>query len=60
MNILFPANMPNSVVDITFDKDKFSIYTDYDTMLRLEYGNYLELPPETERICKHIPKKIVF
>ena len=60
MNVLFPADMVNSTTDISFSGDTFSIYQDYDTMLKLEYGDYLQLPPESDRKCKHSPSKIEF
>lgn len=36
------------------------VFSNYDTILRIMYGDYMELPPLKERICRHDPKKIVF
>lgn len=33
---------------------------DADTILRIEYGDYMQLPPEEERVWKHHPFLIDF
>ena len=41
------------------DEGRFMIFKDYDEMLKLEYGNYMQLPPEDEQVCKHNPVQIM-
>ncbi len=38
----------------TFENYEFPVSLDYDLILKKQYGNYLELPPEEERIGHHI------
>ena len=39
---------------ISFEGDDFTISSEYDTMLKILYGDYMVLPPENERVAKHI------
>ena len=39
--------------EIMFEGKLFMTVKDYDTYLRNEYGHYMELPPEKDRIPKH-------
>ena len=52
---IFPADILDQVQEIDFEDTKASIYKDYDTALRITFGNYMQLPPEQERVCKHEP-----
>ncbi len=52
---IFPANILDDVQEINFEDIKASIYKDYDTALRITFGDYMQLPPEEERVCKHEP-----
>ena len=46
------ANLePAQLVD--FDGHKFYIMANYDEYLTNLYGNYMELPPESERVSRH-------
>lgn len=56
----FPGDMLAEVEDILFDGRSFAVSAQRDAMLRACYGNYMELPPEAERICKHTPEILVF
>ena len=40
------------------DKE-YTIPKGYDEILRTIYGNYMELPPEEDRVCMHIDEKYV-
>lgn len=37
----------------TFEGIPYSIPADYDTFLRRQYGNYMQLPPEEQRVGRH-------
>ena len=57
---LFDPEMMDNFHRIEFEGHKFLIVDDYDAMLRQLYGDYMKLPPESERRIKHHPVKIVF
>lgn len=48
--MFFPASK------LMFEGLEFSVPNDYDGWLRLNYGDYMQLPPENERIAKHFFK----
>ena len=39
--------------EISFEKQTFCSVKDTDSYLKHAYGNYMELPPESERVPKH-------
>lgn len=41
-------------VSVQIDEDYFDAPVDYDKVLRAQYGNYMELPKEAERVPQHI------
>ena len=40
-------------MDVPFEDHTFSIITKYDTFLSQRYGDYMQLPPEEERVPFH-------
>lgn len=60
LQIVFPAEMLNHTHKVKFGDYMFQLTDMYDEMLRLEFGDYMKLPPEEERICKHTPEIIEF
>lgn len=42
-----------SFVDMDFEGYKFKGIQDYDAYLTAMYGDYMQLPPESERVCHH-------
>ena len=40
-------------VDVDFEERKFMAIAGYDEYLRSEFGDYMQLPPEEERVPKH-------
>ena len=56
----YPKHITENTIPIQFEGKSFPIYSGYDEMLRIFYGDYMKLPPEEERICKHKPEKIIF
>ena len=54
--ILYPKYAPLAVENFTthdFEGIPYSIPADYDTFLRRQYGNYMQLPPEEQRVGRH-------
>ena len=49
----FPRNAMDYYVDIRFENSFFKVLGDFDTYLRCNYGNYMQLPPEDQRIPRH-------
>ena len=49
----FPASFMNEYVNIEFEGHVFKSIKRYDEFLRGIYGDYMQLPPENERIPKH-------
>ena len=45
---------------VLFEEYEFDIYGDWNQMLTIIYGDYMKLPPENERVCKHNPVKLQF
>lgn len=60
MRIFYPADMMDEVTTIKFGEKKFLISTRWKEMLTANFGDYMQLPPEEDRICKHNPEIIDF
>ena len=56
----FAADMLDNYVDLPFEDGQFMCYEGWDDHLRRKFGNYMQLPPETERKWKHHPILIDF
>lgn len=56
----YPENMFQRLRYIEFNHEKYLSVKDTDAILRVEYGNYMQLPPEEERVWKHHPLEIDF
>lgn len=50
---IFPRKWFEETILVKFDKYKFRIPKEYDALLRYEYGDYMKLPPEKERVGHH-------
>lgn len=46
---VFPRSMFDEYVEIDFEGQKFSIVKNYDLYLKIQFGDYMKLPPEEER-----------
>ena len=55
-NILLPSDIFNDYKDADFEGLKFRIPTQYDRILTSQYGDYMRLPPEAQRIPHHLCK----
>ena len=56
--ISFDSTLVNGYVEVEFCKRLFPLFKNYDMMLTCTFGDYMKLPPESERICKHNPVQI--
>lgn len=50
---LWDRRVMEAFVQIDFEGEKFQMTKEYDEMLRTTYGNYMELPPEKDRVSNH-------
>lgn len=50
---VFDAELINGFVDVDFENLKFPVLKGYDAYLRGQYGDYMQLPPEHQRVPKH-------
>lgn len=51
----YPKNLLNEIIEIEFEEEKIPIFKEYDIYLKIQYGDYMKLPPEEDRVCKHKP-----
>ena len=56
----YPSNLFLNLQKIGFEGKTYFAVRDYDTALRIEYGDYMRLPPLEERVWKHHPILIDF
>lgn len=50
---LFSADLWNDLIEVDFEGLKMKAFRDYDQILTKKYGDYMQLPPEEERIGHH-------
>lgn len=48
----FPAEFFGKSIEAKFEQGLFSIPAQYDSILKVLYGGYMEIPPEEDRKCK--------
>lgn len=53
-------DMLDKYVELPFDGETFMCFAGWDNHLKVKYGNYMKLPPESEREWKHHPIIIDF
>lgn len=56
----FPNTIFDQYIEAEYDGYKFMAIADYDTFLKIRYGDYMSLPPAEEQVCKHNPEICVF
>lgn len=56
----FPKTLCEEYSQIEFNGYNFMVFKNFEEILKIMYGNYMQLPPESERICKHNPVRIDF
>ena len=54
--VYFPKEYFDECIDVDFEDIQTKIIKNYDGFLRLRYGDYMKLPPESERVRKHTCK----
>ena len=59
-NLYFPINMFENLDRHIFENRDFSIIKEYDSFLKKIYGNYMELPPLSQRTNTHPILEIKF
>lgn len=52
----FPSNTWDEAILVDFEDAQFYIPKNYDSYLKVCYGDYMKLPDENERIPKHLQK----
>ena len=56
----YPADLFNHLEKIPFNGKEYCAFRERDLFLRTRYGDYMELPPEDERVWKHYPILVDF
>lgn len=56
----YPADMFDEMQLVGFNGKEYCAVKDVDSVLKLHYGDYKQLPPEEERVWKHHPILIDF
>lgn len=51
----YPKDLFENLTRVLFQDKKYPVFSCYDDVLKLRYGDYMQLPPETERVWKHHP-----
>lgn len=50
---LMPTDLLDEYVYFPFEGREYQCFAKYDEYLRIKYGDYMQLPPENERVWKH-------
>lgn len=58
--IYYPSDIFENLVLVDFEGSQFYIFKDYDNCLRIQYGDYMQLPSEKERVWTHTPQIVDF
>ncbi len=54
------SDMLDNYIYVHFEDGEYMCFSGWDEYLRCEYGDYMQLPPEEERVWKHHPILIDF
>lgn len=60
LKFLFPSNIADEYTELPFEDGNFMCFKNWDEFLRIEFGDYMQLPPEKERSWQHHPIVIDF
>lgn len=58
--IYYPSDLFDSFIDVTFNGKKYKSIKKYHEFLTIMYSDYMQLPPEKERVWGHKPKLLSF
>ena len=53
MKKVYPRRIYDGVTEVEFEGRKYLAMKNYDDYLKIPFGNYMELPPEDERVAHH-------
>lgn len=53
MKKVYPRSIYDGVTEVEFEGRKYLAMKNYDDYLKIPFGNYMELPPEDERVAHH-------
>ena len=56
----YPSSSFDKLTELEFEGMKFMCVHNWDEVLRIEYGDYMQLPPEECRMWQHKPVIIDF
>ena len=51
--LYYPSELFDSYIEVEFEGGCYPIISGYDRFLKDTYGDYLQLPPEKDRIPRH-------
>lgn len=60
IKLLYPSDLFDHLDRKMFQGKMYSTFQDADRMLRIEFGDYMQLPPEEERVWRHHPILVDF
>ena len=58
MKVRYPRHTADSYTELRFCEKGFPVFSNYEELLTIMYGDYMQLPPEEERVYTHAPVKI--
>ena len=56
----FPEKMFDKLIEVEFNGKRYKATAYYDEYLLSMYGDYMKLPPESERVYGHAPQILDF
>lgn len=56
----YPFDLFEGLIKLPFHGKEYYSFKDYDNILRLRYGDYMQLPPQEDRVWRHHPLLISF
>ena len=55
---LYSPDVLDSFIDVDFEDTKLSVTSKWEEILTVGYGDYMQLPPEEDRVLKHHPREV--
>lgn len=60
LKFIYPKTLFDSLERVKFGDREYLLTSEYDAMLRANYGDYMQLPPEEKRKPIHDPEILIF